>query len=292
MSTLERPEEQAETSGGQRLRQLREEAGRTQLWVELEAGLGTGYLQRLESGRVAQPERGTLERILKALNAAYNERRTVMHRFGYRTPTAPPDEDEMRWARELAGSQLDEFPFPAYALDCLLRLVAWNAAADELLHVSRIGAADNRSMLEPWFDEGTHLGRMVVDPDAFLTALIVALRYELRRFREEPWTRELVAHLRKILRFERYWQRTAAQPPALGAARALLPLRLNPTGDQILSFRLSSEPFIDDDRFRVVYYFPDDPATMARLTRRLPPPSPPSNSREGCQHDTNEFQRK
>src|SRR5712692_4805301 len=40
------------TPGGAKLRALREGAGRTQLWVEVEAGLGTGYLQRVESGRV------------------------------------------------------------------------------------------------------------------------------------------------------------------------------------------------------------------------------------------------
>lgn len=263
MESRERAEDQAQTSGGQRLRQLRDEAGRTQLWVELEAGLGTGYLQRLESGRVVQPASATLSRILDALDASYNDRRTVMRRFGYRTPTDPPDVKEVRWAHKLAGSQLGEFPFPAYALDCLHRLVAWNAEADRLLEVSRIDASENRSMLEPWFDERSHLGNMIVEPEMFLRALVIAFRFEERRFREEPWSRELVSSLREIPRFEHYWRQTAQQPPALGAARALLPLRLTPNGEQELSFRLSSEPFLDDDRFRVVYYFPDDAETMA-----------------------------
>jgi transcriptional regulator with XRE-family HTH domain len=267
VSSSKQSKEQAETSGGQRLRQIREEAGRTQLWVELEAGLGTGYLQRLESGRVVQPASGTLGRILKALDASYNERRTVMRRFGYRTPTDPPDAGEIRWARELAAAQLNDFPFPAYALDCLHRLVTWNTAADGLLQLTQETTDDLRPMLEPWFDECSHLGRMVVDPDDFLPALVIAFRYEARRFREEVWSQELVGHMRAIPRFERYWRQTAAQGAALGAARALLPLRLDPTGEQMLSFRLSSEPFIDDDRFRVVYYFPDDPVTMARFAR-------------------------
>ena len=66
------------TPGGAKLRALREGAGRTQLWVEAEAGLGTGYLQRVESGRVTQPERATLERILLSLEARYSERREVL----------------------------------------------------------------------------------------------------------------------------------------------------------------------------------------------------------------------
>jgi transcriptional regulator with XRE-family HTH domain len=57
------------TPGGAKLRALRERRGKTQLWVEFEAELGTGYLQRVESGKVAQPERPTLERVLNALGA-------------------------------------------------------------------------------------------------------------------------------------------------------------------------------------------------------------------------------
>lgn len=255
------------SSGGQRLRQLRDEAGKTQLWVELEAGLGTGYLQRLESGRVVQPERGTLARILSALDATYNERQTVMRRFGYRTPTEPPSDDEITWAQELAGSQLDEFPFPAYALDCLVRLIVWNRAAADLLNLDAFADQSQLLMLAPWFDGASHLGRMVVEPDEFLSALVTAYRYEARRFREEAWSEGLTRRLREMPRFEHYWHATEAQPPALGAARALLPLRLRSADDQILSFRLSAEPFIDDDRFRVIYYFPDDLATMARFVR-------------------------
>jgi hypothetical protein len=43
------------TPGGSKLRGLRERARRTQLWVELEAELGAGYLQRVESGRSPCP---------------------------------------------------------------------------------------------------------------------------------------------------------------------------------------------------------------------------------------------
>ena len=248
------------------MRQIREEAGRTQLWVELEAELGTGYLQRVESGRVGQPARGTLERILRALDSSYNERQAVMLRFGYRTPTEPPSDAEIRWAQTLAGSQLEEFPFPAYVLDCLVRLVAWNEAADDLLHLSRLSCRDHPSMLAPWFDEQSRLGRMIAEPDAFLSALVIAYRYEARRFRGEPWSIELTRRLRSNPRFAHYWQITRDQGPALGAARALLPLRLRVAGDEVVSFRLASEPFIDDDRFRVIYYFPDDLETMSIFT--------------------------
>src|SRR3954466_11470943 len=102
------------TPGGARLRAVREAAGRTQLWVEAEAELGTGYLQRLESGRVVQPGRPVLERILIALDARYTERRDVLELFGYTVTTQPPTTEEMAWAADLARQELDEAPFPAY----------------------------------------------------------------------------------------------------------------------------------------------------------------------------------
>jgi transcriptional regulator with XRE-family HTH domain len=46
--------------GGRMLRQLREQIGQTQLWVELEAELGSGYLQRVESGKVKRLLRQTV----------------------------------------------------------------------------------------------------------------------------------------------------------------------------------------------------------------------------------------
>src|SRR3954468_9137293 len=113
------------TPGGARLRALREAAGRSQLWVEAEAELGTGYLQRLEYGRVLQPERPTLERILAALDARYTERRQVLELFGYTVSTPPPTADEIAWASLVSRNELDEAPFPAYVLDCLNRLVSW-----------------------------------------------------------------------------------------------------------------------------------------------------------------------
>src|SRR5947209_5963594 len=76
-------EHESRTPGGSSLRALREAAGKAQLWVEAEAEIGTGYLQRLESGKILQPERTTLERILAALGARYSERRDVLERFGY-----------------------------------------------------------------------------------------------------------------------------------------------------------------------------------------------------------------
>ena len=73
---------QPHTPAGLRLRALRESSGKTQLDVELDASLGLGYLQRLELGKVQQPEQATLDRILDALNVSFMERREVLALYG------------------------------------------------------------------------------------------------------------------------------------------------------------------------------------------------------------------
>lgn len=257
------------TPGGAQLRALRRRLGKTQLWVEVEAGLGTGYLQRVEAGRVVQPARPTLERILAALDARYSERRAVLERFGYTVATPLPAAEEIAWARAAARRDLDEFPFPAYVLDCGVRLIAWNGRFPRLLGVAPGDRLPQRlagrSLLAAWFDPASPLAPLVAEPDIFLPAMIRALRFELRQFRAEPWAAALVAQLRdEWPSFRHYWALVMREPEPIGAGRALAPVRLAVPGAPILQFRLASEPFARDARFRVIYYFPDNPETMQR----------------------------
>jgi transcriptional regulator with XRE-family HTH domain len=255
------------TPGGAKLRALRERRGKTQLWVEFEAELGTGYLQRVESGKVAQPERPTLERVLSALGARYGERREVLEAFGYAVANPPPDEGDRVWAAAACRRELDAVAFPAYLLDCTTRLIAWNRY---LLRLLGAGPDDplpdeltRRSILALWFDPTSPLGRLVAEPDIFLPMLIRALRFELARFEADTWPGALVAELRaESPRIRLCWEAVEREPTPAGATRALVPVRLVVPDAGRLAFRLASEPFAQDARFRMIYLFPADPATI------------------------------
>ncbi len=256
------------TPGGAKLRALREQAGRSQLWVEAEAELGTGYLQRLESGRVAQPERPTLERILTALEARYSERRETFALFGYTVTTPPPTEADRAWARDLCYRELHDVAFPAYVLDCTHHLIAWNDYLPRLLGSSPTeplpGHLAERSFLAAWFDLTAPLAPLVAEPDRFLPALIRAMRYEMQQFGNESWYAAVLAELQSLPRFRLYWALVEREAAPVSAARALTPVRLAIPGIGRLQFQLSAEQFIRDARFRAIYLFPADPATMRR----------------------------
>jgi transcriptional regulator with XRE-family HTH domain len=262
------PNARAGTPGGAKLRAVREQAGRAQLWVEAEADLGTGYLQRVESGRVAQPGRVTVERILDALDARYSERRDVLELFGYVVATPLPTPDEIEWARASCQHELHDVPFPAYVLDCLPRLIAWNRFVPRLLGEAGATVLERlagQSMLAPWFDPTSPFGALVAEPGVFLPALIRALRYEIERFRSEHWLTEMLTEMQATLpRFREYWIRAEQEPAPISAARVLTPVRLAVPGVGLLQFRLVSEPFVRDARFRLIYFVPADPTTMRR----------------------------
>ncbi|MGI8687581.1 MAG: helix-turn-helix domain-containing protein [Thermomicrobiales bacterium] len=257
------------TPGGALLRALRERCGKTQLWVEAEAELASGYVQRVESGKIAQPLRRTLERILAALDARYSERRDILERFGYIVAAPLPSAEESRWAAAVCERELRAVPFPAYALDCATRLIAWNHHVPRLFGVAEddrtCGRLAGASLLAAWFDPASPLAPLVAEPETFLPALIRALRYELEQFRAETWPTTLLAQLSDALpQFRQYWETAEREPPPASAARALVPVWLAVPDAGLLQFRLSAEPFARDARFRVVYFFPADPATMRR----------------------------
>jgi transcriptional regulator with XRE-family HTH domain len=257
------------TPGGTRLRRLREEQHKTQLWVEAEADLGTGYLQRIESGRVAQPGRATLERILTALDVRYSERREILERFGYTVATPPPTAEEIAWARDLSQRELQAATYPAYVLDCTLRLIAWNRFVPALLGLSpddpHFGLWSRDSFLAAWFDPDSPITPLIAEPHLVLPALVRALRYEIRHrnLDDEPWFPPLLADLHRWPRFHSAWLAVEVEPPAVSAARSLVPLLLNVPNHGQLRFRLSAEPFIRDARFRILSYFPADTAALS-----------------------------
>lgn len=259
-------EQAAGTPGGIKLRALREHAGMTQLQVELEAELGTGYLQRLESGRVRQPVRATLERILTALGTRFSERREVLEVFGYMVRVPLPDAEEWAWAADAARSEIGRFPFPAYLLDCGHRLVLWNRMFPRLLGSGgeRIvpERLAGRSFLVPWFDPASPISGLIVEPDVTLPALLRAFRHEMLQFQYEDWYPGLLAELWTLERFRHYWKIVERENAPAAAARALVPIRLRTPGAGELQFRLSAERFTRDTRFRIIYYFPSDSATI------------------------------
>ncbi len=244
------------------LRALRLQAGKTQLFVELEADLGSGYLQRVESGRVIQPEKPTLARILTALQAAYAERAALFELFGYTVDRPLPTDSEMTWACSVSSAVLQEIPLPAYLLDCAHRLLAWNQLIPRFLSLTPVELEDLTGipLIEAWFTQHSALNTITHNPDIFYPQMIHALEHEMQPFQHEQWCADLLTHwLHTLPLFSDYW-RKRDQTPAV-AARLLKPLQIKHPQAGLLQFRLAAEHLQPDTRFRIVYYIPADAET-------------------------------
>ena len=251
-------------SGGAELRRLRLQAGKTQLFVELEADLGSGYLQRVESGKVLQPEKPTLARILTALQATYVERSAIFALFSYTVDRPLPTDAEVTWACSVSGTVLQEISLPAYLLDCAHRLLAWNRLIPQSLSLTSVELEALKrsgiSLIEAWFTQSSTLNTIVHSPNIFYPQMIHALEHEMHPFQQEQWCTDLLARwLHTLPLFRDYWLKRG-QTPAV-AARLLKPLQLRHPQAGLLQFRLAVEHLQPDTRFRIVYYIPADAKT-------------------------------
>ncbi|MEM8535903.1 MAG: helix-turn-helix domain-containing protein [Chloroflexota bacterium] len=253
--------------GGLRIRALRERVGKSQLLVEADADLGSGYLQRIEVGKVRQPTRTTLERILAALNARFSEQRDILELYGYTVAITLPSEDDIRWARAACASELHGAPLPAYLLDCGHRLLDWNAYLAQVFNheSSEAGLAvlTGRCILYAWFAPEHWLASRIVNQTAFLRAVTRFLRHEQWILQAEDWYNEHTATIRADLpTFASYWDQALDHEAYALAGRVLVPVQVAVPGVGVLQFRLASETFTQDNRFRLVYYLPADEKTM------------------------------
>ncbi|MBX3081262.1 MAG: helix-turn-helix domain-containing protein [Anaerolineae bacterium] len=248
------------TPGGARLRALRAAYGKTQLALELEASLGMGYLQRLELGKVQYPERDTLERILTALGVSFVERREVLGLFGYTAVMSMPTDAEICWASEVFHAEIRQDNIPVYLLDCSHRLLAWNSMVGKVIGAvnSEVGRVTLPRLI---FDPAYEVAPTVLNAEDFYSAEVRILQFERQRSGDEMWYRRLIDEMRHYRLFDEYWTKHNVGDRGQVPMRPTAQLQLN-LGHGVAQFRLISETFAQDPRFRVIYYLPADAVTM------------------------------
>jgi hypothetical protein len=87
-------------------------------------------------------------------------------------------------------------------------------------------------------------------------------------FRDESWSDHLIDNMMQCAEFKKHWDEYSNQLTHI-PARPLTPLLIKSPHDNVLQFRLISEPFVQDRRFRVIYCLPADPETIQQCLQWL-----------------------
>lgn len=250
--------------GARTLRRLRESARLTQGDVEVAAKLGEHYLKRIELGQVARPQRATLERILDAVGGTYNDQRLILEAYGYAVLNPLPNEAEIAAACRAFHDVAATLTMPAQLLDCAQRLHTWNAllgnVVDRLPDAPESLALAGKTIIELMYDPQFGMSSRIANVQEWGRYALPALLHELRPYIQEPWCRELLRVFRQqVPGLDSLLHANAMQRRVPG--RPLLPVVFRGPADHDLSFWMATELFIDDARFRIVYYMPADEAT-------------------------------
>lgn len=264
--SVKRTSKGAQTSAGARLlRTLRERAGLSQVDVEVVAELGEHYLKRIELGQVKRPQRATLERILSALDASYNDRRHVLEDYGYIVSNPLPTPQEIASAQDTFHRFAQTLSLPAQLIDCAQRLLAWNDLLDFAVGRSpQEKDASNilgTSIFAITYDPQYYIRSQILNLDAWSEHILPVLLHELQPFMYEAWCQEVLHEIRKaapgldsLIKVYQISRRIPARPR--------VPIIFRGTNGTPLSFWVATEHYSDDSRFRVTYYFPADEATI------------------------------
>jgi len=260
------------TYGGRLLALMRTDRGLTHEQVALESGMiATRTISNLETGKSAFPKRETLENLLECYDPTFNEVQQVLKAFGYLPEYPLPSGEDVDAMVEQVQPVLDVAPVPAYLVDFMTRIHAWNRkfvavtglVGDELY--SLLG----RTIWEMAYEEAE------ADPENLNLDLLEEahqMRLKLAIYIEEPWFKRFLKDVGEP--FLTYWHAAEAlvldeiQPMTLFEPEVLTPsifiLQDLPHG---LNFYPNEQPIPTDERFRICYLMPADTPTMVWLER-------------------------
>lgn len=99
------------------------------------AGISVDYLVRLEQGRETNPSQSVLAGLSRALRLDSEERRHLLHlsKVGNVEPGLCPQATTDAELNETTRALLDQLDSPAFVLDAMTDLLAWNDAYDRLV---------------------------------------------------------------------------------------------------------------------------------------------------------------
>ncbi len=260
--------------GGQTLRRLRERRKLTQDELGLDGVIAQANYSKIERG-LSMPSRGKLVAILDALQPTFKERQEILSLFGYISSQPLPTCEELETACQVSRPLLDEIPAPAYIVDILTRLVAWNHYCAMLIGGDQgiLEQLEGEPLIRAQIESRIRLKGVMEGVEEQLLDDALTIRERLAPYEDEEWCAEFIQELCSIPDFAYAWEKAQTLPPLESAPIEFAARLINPVtfhlvdGNTILAFYSNPETYRDDSRFEVVGLLPADSFTMRQLER-------------------------
>ncbi|RMH45423.1 MAG: XRE family transcriptional regulator [Gammaproteobacteria bacterium] len=255
--------------GGKLIRELRKSRHLSMESLAFEAEIAYRTLSNIERGITRQPAHHVLSQILEVLDThqkvSLPDRHDVLESFGYKKDYPLPAEREIQWACRRWAQDYGHIWFPAYLVDMSQRILAWNRYTP---HIAGVNSADpvtsvlnNITVFDMTFGLAGQFVK-IVNRDAYLSALILTIKNEMRLYTEEEWYEPcMTAALETYPEFRRLWESTPTGREAEIGTGHHVPIVLDIPNIGQVSFQLLRFPFVVDSRFWIVQWLPVDEVT-------------------------------
>lgn len=269
---------------GQRLRELRVERfllkvkfnGKkaTKEYIAEFAGVTSKSLTAIEDGITKQPAREIIEAILDILSkfkeVEMMDKYNILAAYGYKAPIVPPSQEEGGRARKNWEQAYEKIWYPAYLVDIIHRLWAWNKYAPRLLGLKyndpqvkekfyNVDILDVIFKLAPQHIEITNRAD-------YLPGLIYTMKSQFQPFINEPWYLKWVLDAQnRYPEFKNLWEKTPDNLLAPSTMGNQVPIAIRIKSEsEILRFQLTAVGFANDPRFIVAQWIPIDDITAIK----------------------------
>ncbi|MDA1317158.1 MAG: helix-turn-helix transcriptional regulator [bacterium] len=238
--------------------------------LEIAFALGwkdTSRLSRIEQGRVGNPTRKFVDRLMNAMELKDEERNDLLLIGGYL-----PTKSEINKIRQETDDIINNWPYSAVLYDFSWRIIHHNKAVVQLYKIDAqtevfIEEA-HPNLLEivfnPNFTQNKDLrGADIIIWHEFLLAFLLRYRYAQRTRTKEKWYIDLIQRLMENELFRSTWLKTQKTKPLSVYNFGTVSPIINPkNSNSRLKIYFSMVPLLKDPRFELDFDTPADITTF------------------------------
>ncbi|OGC51094.1 hypothetical protein A2982_02390 [candidate division WWE3 bacterium RIFCSPLOWO2_01_FULL_39_13] len=253
---------------------------------QLEIAFALGWkepsrLSRIEQGRVSNPPRELIDRIIEVMDLKEEEKNHLLLIGNYL-----PTQEEIEKIRKEVNPIINNWPYPAYVLDFSWRFLAWNERTSWVYEITEKAKPQiiknmNRTIemvFNPQFIQNRLLdGKELEKWHESLLQKLILFKFNQQARTKELWYRDFISQMMDNELFTHLWPkaRLSKEIAELDKYERKSIVNIRNTKSR-LEFHIFKVPLLLDPRFEIDFHVPTNQNTHAQFKnskhgKNLPP---------------------